>query len=1361
MRFYLLLPLLLLLSACNSGKGSKIEDGFLGGVSISTSKSTLSVSSATIVLGESFTVTLTLRDQSGNLFYVPNSHPTVVFTNSGGTSAGTFSSVTDHQNGVFTATFTGTSAGSATTIKATVDGAEKTAQNPTVTVLAGNLSPANSYVSVSSANVTSGSSVTLTLHTIDTSGTPLTSGGYTVVFSAAGGTSTGNISATIDNGDGTYTATFQGITAGSATSINATISAQAVTHAAPTVTVTHGAATQIVFTMQPAGGVAEGVNLPTQPVLEIRDANGNLVTSGADATADVTLSLSSGTGALGGTLTQTSVGGVATFSGISVDTQGSGKVITATKANTLFSGGTTSKTVASNSLTINPPTPGAFAISSAVAGASQVVLTWGASTNASSYTVKYGTSSGSYGSTFSASATSPTTVTGLTPGTTYYFMVMAVNTSGSVNANAEVSATAMGAFSMTSVTAGVGQATIVWPSTNGATSYDILYGTATNTYSTTLTGQTSPTTITGLSAGTTYYFRIRANNANGHVFSTNELSIAVLQNFTLNIPFTAGTNASYDISSSSVELTGGVARLKPADQTDDDGTASKFGAATMSGVQWDSSNNFVRLNTTTNNAELDASWAPQWSGLVGYWKLNEAAGSASAADSSSGGAGTGSLAGTYTRGVDGQLKLATMFDGSTGYISVPTSNAIKAAFPFTLSAWVKPAANGSSAGAGIISTDQYDNGVYYGASMRLSNTNTVYLTYGNGGAAGPASHYTGVSSVTIQNGVWTHLVGVFSTANSFVLYINGQAASLTYSGTASSIDYSTGPSFIGSTTSASNAGNGAGRYFNGTIDEASIWNVGLNSTQVQTIYQRQSAKYSGLLQSRVMDAWTSAQPWTTLSPITTLPFYKELPGSSGSESSTDYSSVGGSLTNSLVGLWHLNESAGTSGAGSVLDKSAVASPNNGTPNGGVTFGATGVLGGSAAFDGTSGYITISDSSTIKDYTTGDSVSLSAWARRTGPSTGWRALLTKNSTSSAAARNYELVFAGTTLGAPNNSIAFYFRNAANSAWHGYASTATITDTSWHHYTFTYTYGDASSARMYMDGKLLAGSWVDGNGSAAPASTGNGPLYLARTSSSTEYLNGSLDEVAVWNRTLSAGEILELYRRGANRLKYQLRTCSASDCSDQDALSSKGWKGPDNSNQSYFSELYNTTSNVLAGTVLTTSPTMTFSNFSGTGLSISNNRYFQYRAILESDDANTLCNYGGGANTDACSPELKSVGAGPTHYDTTIQSIISKASIGSSYQTIDANGFTETGGSCSSGLKYALSSDGSTFYYWNGSTWTTSSDYTTASDAATVRTNISSFPSSPAGIGILQIKTFLKSTGTSSCQVDDLQVTGKKY
>ena len=114
-----------------------------------------------------------------------------------------------------------------------------------------------------------------------------------------------------------------------------------------------GPARQAVFSTQP-GNAAAGALLATQPVVSIEDAAGNLVTSGPDASAPVTLALVSGTGTLLGTLTRAAVAGVATFTDLEINAAGAGKVLGAVKADTTGSGGTVAVSVVSNTFTITP-----------------------------------------------------------------------------------------------------------------------------------------------------------------------------------------------------------------------------------------------------------------------------------------------------------------------------------------------------------------------------------------------------------------------------------------------------------------------------------------------------------------------------------------------------------------------------------------------------------------------------------------------------------------------------------------------------------------------------------------------------------------------------------------------------------------------------------------------------------------------------------------------------------------------------------------------------------------------------------------------------------------------------------------------
>ncbi|HYV96980.1 MAG TPA: dockerin type I repeat-containing protein [Gemmatimonadaceae bacterium] len=111
-----------------------------------------------------------------------------------------------------------------------------------------------------------------------------------------------------------------------------------------------GGAAQVVINTQP-GGAVSGANFTQQPVVSLRDAGNNVVTS---ATSAVTATLTSGTGTLVGTATVNAVAGVATFTNLRIDATGA-------KQLTFSTSGLTS--AVSNSFTVG----GALATTQSVA----------------------------------------------------------------------------------------------------------------------------------------------------------------------------------------------------------------------------------------------------------------------------------------------------------------------------------------------------------------------------------------------------------------------------------------------------------------------------------------------------------------------------------------------------------------------------------------------------------------------------------------------------------------------------------------------------------------------------------------------------------------------------------------------------------------------------------------------------------------------------------------------------------------------------------------------------------------------------------------------------------------------------------
>jgi adhesin/invasin len=243
---------------------------------VSLAQSTVSISPSSIQSGDTASVTLTAVDAAGNL---ETGGLSVVFGLGAGNSSGTFSAVSYLGNGAYTATFTGTTAGTATTITAGIGGSAITSALPTIKVTPGAVSLARSLVSISPSSIQSGNTATVTLTARDANGNQESGGGLTITFGLGAGSSSGTFSSVTDNGNGTYTATFTGALAGTATTITAGIGGNAVTSALPTITVTPAAVSLSKSTVSINPSSIQSGNTATVTVTA-RDANGNLETGG-------------------------------------------------------------------------------------------------------------------------------------------------------------------------------------------------------------------------------------------------------------------------------------------------------------------------------------------------------------------------------------------------------------------------------------------------------------------------------------------------------------------------------------------------------------------------------------------------------------------------------------------------------------------------------------------------------------------------------------------------------------------------------------------------------------------------------------------------------------------------------------------------------------------------------------------------------------------------------------------------------------------------------------------------------------------------------------------------------------------------
>jgi hypothetical protein len=774
-------------------------------------------------------------------------------------------------------------------------------------------------------------------------------------------------------------------------------------------------------------------------------------------------------------------------------------------------------------------------------------------------------------------------------------------------------------------------------------------------------------------------------------------------------------SADYTYDTNYISVTAGKATLLQVDQTHD--SASEFSGGSHVGTVY--SGGVLTLGNTGscdgssfNCAwELDESWTPQYSSMIGYWKLNEPSwnGTNGEVIDSSGRGFHGTAADHATTTVDSRLGgRVGSFDGNLDTVRVDHDNIFNILIGEKLSLmfWYK-----------TTDTNGYFIGKSGGTSFYaiLVDGNRIRPRLRDNSSVISDSYH----SANVTDGKWHHCVVTIDHGNQLLVYVDGVKAGATKDISTLVDDIEMNSSFYFS-----------GTNYNGLLDEIGVFKgVILSPSEIEYIYSRQSVKFSGMYFSNVINLGASGG-WTNIDWVTSLPFSKELPGSSGNELSTDYASLVDSsgvnddsdLSTDLIGLWHMNETVDNSAPGSTDYEDFSGLSNHGTDQG-VTLikGSSGILGNAVYSDASSGCIIFDSAANDMNMAEGG---LSLWFKDDGstPAANQSIIKFYAPGSSTLSLNFQKLNTGDYRG--------YYRGKTLAISKNLLSTGM-----WNHFSMTWSIVN-DRIRIYINGSEVlpaATTWT--------ASTQTDRIRLMGDQNCNSRYAGKVDEFSLWSRELHSNEVLELYRRGANRVKFQVRSC------DDAACSGETWIGPDGTANTYFSELHNCSSingatGECNGSVNVASPSLTFSDFV---TAPSANQYFQYRAILESDDEVGVC-----AGSTTCMPSVSSIEIGPTgRYFAGSPTIVNNTPV--SFSSLSA--LTETaGGTCTP--TYQVSNDGATFYYWNGANWVVGASAAQSSNAAAVNTNLSSFVTDVAA-GSLYWRAYLNSDGSQTCELDQLE------
>lgn len=546
--------------------------------------------------------------------------------------------------------------------------------------------------------------------------------------------------------------------------------------------------------------------------------------------------------------------------------------------------------------------------------------------------------------------------------------------------------------------------------------------------------------------------------------------------------------------------------------------------------------NHTYINLSVTNRTTIDTVGVDWNGtnitvwgddLVGLWHLNNDT------EDSSGNGNNGSISGdTDCRtSVDGKFNTACSFDGANDHITIGTSINMASWTTMTAGAWVNYDSSGADehtiisnwvAGANIASI-----------LLRLEpSDDTVegFIIVEADTAVGGT-----FADLTVSANEWHH---VFLTYNGshLLAYLDGVQSSTTFAGNAA-LDATSSQELRFGESAHSGSDD-----FTGSLDEVRIWNRALSADEISILWRSEIGKYYANITEEVFSnfsyrAWVNDTEGNIESTAVRNISFRQSPvvnfitptdeDNTVTTNGTNHTYINLSVLNDskidtvgiewngtnitvwgddLIAVWHLNNNT--------LDSSG--NGYDGTNSGAnCSTDVQGRFDLGCDFNGGNDQINI----TGLNLSGGSNFTFSAWVKTNiNLPFGQMEIISQEGPSNA--RAFDMF-----LERPGNGYKFTLWNQTNIAFT--LSSATHLDAfmqQWHHITVTI---NKTAMAMYIDG-ILEADTTAGNYSTSVFHNANTMVIGGTDKGAGANINGRIDEVRIWNRSLDQKEIAILWR-----------------------------------------------------------------------------------------------------------------------------------------------------------------------------------------------------------------------------------------